>query len=734
MDKSIDLGNLIIPIIKPIKGVDYFTVEEVQQMINEVFNRVNPTVEQAETARQNNETTRQNNEISRQNNENIRQQNEEAREIIKERVETLIEEIQRKLDNGEFIGEQGVGITNISFSENYTIIIHLSDGTVYESGSIRGEQGERGEKGDTPERGVDYWTGEDKREIIQDVENDINIPDLQERLQDAEKNQLTGQASGQSIDLSDSADSRVRSIELEGNSEQESTTGKNLFDKEAAAIRSGTEKIVLDTGVRVKQTVDGQFKYLAIKIGGSELLGKQVTFGGKITPSASNVGCVYLYYGNQNNATVTPGNVSVIGSGDKSATITLLDEFPANCDTVWLLLYSNRDGTGNINDYIDYTDFMFVIGSALGEYEPYTGGIASPNPSYPQEIHSTGDSGSVNEKVQNKNLAKIEDFTETALGNATIAVEEGIIKINGTTSTSYAFPTFQANSGSAVFSIEVTGYTDKDTGNSSILLQQSNDGQNWSNLFDISLKSNLSKQSTGTLDSSKYYRVRLYNSNNTFSNATIKVQLEYGTVKTNFVAYEEQNITIPCQQPMRAIGEYKDTFVKVDGNWYERHYIGQKIFDGTETTFSYTTSYQGFRYKLEDANLNSSNPQNNLMCSHFKVSNIRGINGSPEPPIIRTYYGTTELDAKYIFICDGNTDVNVFKTWLSNNNVELIYVLATPVDLPCTEEQTEALESLEKARTYKPVTHISSEDTVPATIDLTYVKDLETVINNLGGA
>ena len=690
MDKSIDLGNLIIPIIKPIKGVDYFTVEEVQQMINEVFNRVNPTVEQAETARQNNETTRQNNEISRQNNENIRQQNEEAREIIKERVETLIEEIQRKLDNGEFIGEQGVGITNISFSENYTIIIHLSDGTVYESGSIRGEQGERGEKGDTPERGVDYWTGEDKREIIQDVENDINIPDLQERLQDAEKNQLTGQASGESIDLSDSADSRVRSIELEGNSEQKSTTGKNLLPD---YLETETKN-----GVTLTNNGDGTYTLNGTATAATTFVfpsSKWVSFGDNGT-----------YYFSSNYYISGLAYAMYYGSGQlafwKTSSGTLTLEAQLSNARFQISIESGKSFSNQL------ITPMIEKGSTATSFEPYTGGQASPNPSYPQEIHSTGDSGSVNEKVQNRNLAE-----------------------STTTQILTPIAHFNNYSGDITVAVKLTGGTSQF--NYKLFFE---DGTQQD--FAIATRNSENKWYCSNRSVQNLNALSLYNVDNSNPRTVEKVFIAKGTYQItsddDYIDHEEQIYSIPTQQPMRAIGEYKDTFVKVDGNWYERHYIGQKIFDGTETTLFYLANYQGFRYQLEDANLVSSNPQNDLMCSHFKVSNIRGINGSPEPPIIRTYYGTTGLDAKYIFICDGNTDVNVFKTWLSNNNVELIYVLETPVDLPCTEEQIETLESLEKARTYKSVTHISSEDTVPATIDLTYVKDLETVINNLGGA
>ena len=76
-------------------------------------------------------------------------------------------------------------------------------------------------------------------------------------------------------------------------------------------------------------------------------------------------------------------------------------------------------------------------------------------------------------------------------------------------------------------------------------------------------------------------------------------------------------------------------------------------------------------------------------------------------------------------------DINDFKEWLSNNNLQIIYVLATPNDLTCTSEQTEVLEAYIKSKTYKTVTHIYSEDETPAYQEVVYIKDTESGINEL---
>lgn len=136
-----------------------------------------------------------------------------------------------------------------------------------------------------------------------------------------------------------------------------------------------------------------------------------------------------------------------------------------------------------------------------------------------------------------KNLA-ILGVTSGTIGEVPFIVDKGTININGTTiskDSNYFFNSFRvSNSGVATFWIEITGYTDKLSNQAGILLQESSDNSTWSTTKEISCKSTATKQYQVTLDNSKYYRIRFYTKENTFTNATIKIQLEYGTNKTEF--------------------------------------------------------------------------------------------------------------------------------------------------------------------------------------------------------
>lgn len=68
-------------------------------------------------------------------------------------------------------GADGVSITEAYINENGNLMIVLGNGEYGEIdvGYVIGEKGEKGEKGDTPVKGTDYWTDEDKEEVVADI-------------------------------------------------------------------------------------------------------------------------------------------------------------------------------------------------------------------------------------------------------------------------------------------------------------------------------------------------------------------------------------------------------------------------------------------------------------------------------------------------------------------------------------------------------------------------------------
>ena len=223
---------------------------------------------------------------------------------------------------------------------------------------------------------------------------------------------------GKEILIEDGENNKGLEIKVKGLTTQSTRSGKNIFNKKAKIIENGVTKSVLDTGVRITQTHAGKYRYGGIRLGGSELLGKTLRISANWTKSADNVPYIAIYLGNSSSMAL----YSLFGTGvsGQIIQITIPNAFPAVgeqvCDTVFILLYSNRDGTGNVGDYVDYTDLIVTIDNEDMSYEDY--GV-SPSPDYPSEI----------ENVEGKN--KLDYKTVSNTPNTVVSLIENGFNVNG---------------------------------------------------------------------------------------------------------------------------------------------------------------------------------------------------------------------------------------------------------------------------------------------------------------
>ena len=203
---------------------------------------------------------------------------------------------------------------------------------------------------------------------------------------------------------------------------------------------------------------------------------------------------------------------------------------------------------------------------------------------------------------------------------------------------------------------------------------------------------------------------------------SVEISVDNGleTTDTNYQSYTK---ILPIQQEFVKINDTEDTFVKVDGKWYEQHNIKKLVLDGTEGwTKSSRTDVN--RYVLNQNIGTILNAQTiDIICSHFKA--ITPSQSDAGNIGIAKYNNTGFLIN--IDINDTNfSTLEQFKAWLSTNNVTVYYVLATPELIECTTEQEKILNSF---YTYKGVTNVSMSGI--GKIKIIYKKDLETMFNNI---
>lgn len=506
-----------------------------------------------------------------------------------------------------------------------------------------------------------------------------------ERLREDLNGLPTNTATGESLDLTDSAEMRVNEFKISGNSRQETRSGKNLFDKDNPNIVkvyfSNTGDTKLTEGVSAKSI------YIPCKANMAYTIQKTLS-------KAFGVACT-------TNIPVANGTIYNAHRNNNVPSITITTSENAK----YLLVYYNN-GSETLSDEEIFNSIQIEEGTVATEYEPY--GV-SPSPNYPSEVESCGDNGYINEVVCSK-------------------------KIND--SSKYTTNCYLDNSGNVIINDYwlITDYIEVEPNKKYVYEGIYTEGSAPSSVYYDENKKVIStfKTTKGTniitTPTNAYYMRFSLNKSNTQDIDTFKIS-------------EGQIYTIPTQQPMRKIGGVEDTFVKVDGKWYERHNITELVLTGSESDDRYYWTLNGKKvsrgsYAFYGAKPTSSNDEkaNWIMSTHFKGG------FSPNELWVTTNIGEMSITPgkEIIFTVDNTvTSVATLKEYIkgkydSGNPIKFYSALSTPLDLECTPEQVEILTKIEnEAKTYKGTTHIYSTDSVKPNVEVKYYKDIDIMINNL---
>lgn len=237
-----------------------------------------------------------------------------------------------------------------------------------------------------------------------------------------------------------------------------------------------------------------------------------------------------------------------------------------------------------------------------------------------------------------------------------------------------------------------------------------------------------------TSSTTKYIRFNLISGNNGFDYDLSSIQLEENKEKTTLEQHEEQSYIMPTQQSFKSVRDIRDTFIKKDGKWYERHNINRRIFDGTTNKFVRTSGTANNLFvtnTFEDGNIivpstYGENVQhfNNYFQTNYSSDGLFA-NGQYVGSAIRP---TDDMVMGFGKESEINT-VDEANAWLkakydAGAPLYVDYLLETPIDIECTEEQSKILDELNNARTYKNVTNITTDS--KAILSLDYAKDQET--------
>lgn len=521
-------------------------------------------------------------------------------------------------------------------------------------------------------------------------------------------------ADGESIIVNDASEYPLQNLKVFGKSEQLKTTGAQLANlPDGNSVSAGVSWACKDGIVTAKGTTTGT----------SSTSGAiDFDFTGKVG--------TYTISGSTD-------NVSVYASVTKNGLTKWYNStaFELDGTETQVNIYCQVYGEGKAVNETVYP--MLNAGDTALPFEPYTGGVASPSPDYPQDICSIGD-GEININVHSGNLfdansllvgtntsldvsedeytITVSGGTKTGWGSSSYFVPEDLVKMLRGKTVHLACDSFTtAQSVNVRMGLNITREDGK------IDYPDSLSPTVFSRKFTISetavkIQISLYANNTGTA----------LESDNTIVIEGLRIGLESGQ---SWNPYAGQAATIPRTLPgvpVTSGGNYTDA----DGQRWVRdeidskrgvhvHKCGYYIFDGSddeEWNGIFTHDSKKYVYiKVPRGSIQYTTP---LICNYAKQGawsseNVCFINNFAEFVI-----GGAALEGVL-------SSVTAFKAHLAVYPIMLAYVLETPVETALSDAEINAFKAL---HSNKPNTTILNDS--GAFMAVEYVADTKTYIDN----
>ena len=342
-------------------------------------------------------------------------------------------------------------------------------------------------------------------------------------------------------------------------------------------------------------------------------------------------------------------------------------------------------------------------------YEPYVGGIPSPNPDYPQDIHSVKDN--INLVIKNKNLfGPINDYTfdSSAWGTSgltDLSVHGGVYTINGSpTSDASGAKCFdllrlsrRANytnyhsdaiikklkAGTYTFSMNVLSGVA--TGEAALVVVKSGIDHNSRPVLARIKLGEDSRSTTFTLneDTAVFFDLSYSTGDASFDNFSFTLQLEEGNVPSEYAPYTEKIIPITLgSNELNQIADYKDYIYNKDGEWYIHKEIGNSTVTSLTRKTTSNSNYNRWYNALPGADQIDTNVNN----KNGALCNIACLIDSGNT--YNLYDGFTVTANKEIILYFDKwkeKTTQEINDWLAENNVYSYYKLLNYTDEKITD-------------------------------------------------
>ena len=367
-----------------------------------------------------------------------------------------------------------------------------------------------------------------------------------------------------------------------------------------------------------------------------------------------------------------------------------------------------KSGRGNV---------QLEEGTVATTYEPYTGGQPSPSPDYPQEIVSAGKYNEDTQKWEYEVKLTGKNLLPYGEGNIKIGIPYEIrgrtYILNKDGSISITTQDLPESSTGNIFIFGAVGdrkhyklpagkYTvstfNGNIPNMSIQLEDEN-------------SVNTRSVSVGTFELKEHERIAyawLYGAAGTEWNGTIYPQLEYGGVSTSYEQYKlPQTVTLTSDRPLTKW----DKLEKRNGQWGWVYKSNTVTLDGSEDEKWEFDAYLTNKYMIQ---LSDGILGENIFgyCNRF-------IFGGPYEV---DRIGINVNAILWITINWASSNLTLWKNYLAQNPITVIYPTSEETFIPLTESEQEQMNSL---CTFRPTTVLSNDCGCNMTLTYKTKKSLE---------
>lgn len=496
------------------------------------------------------------------------------------------------------------------------------------------------------------------------------------------------EATGETITVKDASDRLLKGLTICGKTTQVTTTGKNLLPY---PYRFDT---LNQDGVTVTANADG-----TITLNGTATAASWVDIAKTFTLPAGTYTIRLLPDSWQQE----DGYMIWNGLGGLYSAISRTFKEATACEMGLVLVKGRTYNNVILKPQVE-------IGNTSTEYEPYTGGKASPSPEYPQELESVGESGSIGVTVAGKNL-----FNDLAWFKQYGGTEQS----DGSWFNVYANTTCFTNTARKSGSMYLTVIA-KATANDSVkmYLQAFYTDGSRDNSITI-LDTNGFKTVTAQTNPEKTvdYIKWTYGDGGDWYVKGVMISF----VDNEYEPYKGQTLTAATPGGLHGIGDVADEIDFARGVRIQN--TRKKVFNGTENWNAQASgdTHTAFWTDISGAGY-ARNTQKNL-CSHFSYDFNAGMAAATG----------FRADAHYIMLSVPNTIASTsaqmkafaLAQYEAGTPVTAAYQLATPIETPLTAEE---LASFAALHSNKPNTTVFNDG--GAEMKLSYVADTKTYIDN----